>query len=150
MTDADRDDAPRETSSPYAASDGTDPYRTPSTPRTAMSPADEKLWATLVHLGGAVLGFFGAFLLGTLPSVVGFAVLKDRGPFIRDHTRTALNFQLTMAIAEVVGWILSIVLVGLLLVAAVWVVRIVFSIVAAVKANAGEPYVYPLSFRFFR
>jgi uncharacterized Tic20 family protein len=33
-------------------------------------------------------------------------VLKDRGPFIREHTATALNFQITMAIAYVISYIL--------------------------------------------
>ena len=40
-----------------------------------MNPSDEKLWATLIHIGGILFGF--------LPSLIGYLVLKDRGPFIR-------------------------------------------------------------------
>jgi len=105
-----------------------------------MSPADEKLWATLVHVGGIFFGF--------LPALIGYLVLKDRGPFVRSHTATALNFQLTLLIAEIVGYLLMFVLIGFLIVPAVYVVRIVFSIIAAVKANKGEWYAYPLSIRF--
>jgi len=105
-----------------------------------LSPSDEKLWATLVHVGGILFGF--------LPSLIGYLVLKDRGPFARQHTATALNFQITLAIAYVVGWILSIVFVGFLILAAVWVLNIVFSIIAAVKANQGQYYTYPLAIRF--
>ena len=70
-----------------------------------MSPSDEKLWATLVHVGGIFLGFW--------PALIGYLVLKDRGPFVRAHTATALNFQITLAIAYLVGGLLTIVLVGL-------------------------------------
>jgi hypothetical protein len=105
-----------------------------------MSPADERLWATLVHIGGIFFGF--------IPALIGYLVLKDRGPFVREHTATALNFQITLAIASVVGWVLIWVAVGVLILIAVWVVNIVFSIIAAVKANAGQPYVYPLAIRF--
>ena len=105
-----------------------------------MNPPDEKLWATLVHVGGALFGF--------LPSLIGYLVLKDRGPFVRAHTATALNFQLTMLIAEVVGYVLMCVLIGFVIVPAVYVVRIVFSLIAAVKANKGDWYTYPLAIRF--
>jgi uncharacterized Tic20 family protein len=105
-----------------------------------LSPADEKLWATLIHVGGILFGF--------LPALIGYLVLKDRGPFVRQHTASALNFQITLAIASVVGWILTIVAVGFIILAAVWVVNIVFSIIAAVKANQGQYYVYPIAFKF--
>ena len=41
-----------------------------------------------------------------MPALIGYLVLKDRGPFVRAHTATALNFQLTLLIAYVVGGIL--------------------------------------------
>lgn len=105
-----------------------------------LSPADEKLWATLIHVGGILFSF--------IPALVGYLVLKDRGPFIRSHTATALNFQITLAIAYVVGIILSIVGIGVLIFFAVWVLNIVFSIIAAVKANQGAFYTYPIAIRF--
>ena len=42
-----------------------------------MNPSDEKMWAVLVHLGGA--------LVSILVPLVGYLVLKDRGPFVRSH-----------------------------------------------------------------
>ena len=36
----------------------------------------------------------------------------------------------------------------MLILLAVWVLNIVFSIIAAVKANQGESYTYPLAIRF--
>ncbi|MDQ0575168.1 DUF4870 domain-containing protein [Agromyces albus] len=122
-------------------SDATPPP--PSSPyeqTNQLNPADEKLWSMLIHLGGIFFGF--------IPALVGYLVLKDRGPFVRAHTATALNFQITMTIAMIVSSILTIILIGFLLMAAIGVLIIVFSIIAAVKANQGQPYSYPLSIKF--
>ena len=105
-----------------------------------MNPSDEKLWATLINLGGLFFGF--------LAPLIGYLVLKDRGPFVRSHSATALNFQLTLLIAYVVGSILSIVIIGIFILLAAYILNIVLCIVAAVKANRGEWYRYPLSITF--
>lgn len=112
------------------------PYQAP----TAMNPSDEKLWATLIHIGGILFSF--------VPALIGYLVLKDRGPFIRAHTATALNFQITLLIGYIIGSILIVVLIGLFILFVVWVASIVFAIIAAVAANKGEAYTYPLSIKF--
>lgn len=124
-------------------------------PAQPMSPADEKLWATLVHLGGIFFSF--------IPALVGYLVLKDRGPFVREHTRVALNFQISYTIytfgATILLFIVAIPLalvtfgIGFTIVYLVMVipiVMIVFMIIAAVKANQGLYYRYPLSIEFIK
>jgi uncharacterized protein len=115
------------------------PYGGPQ-PVQPLSPADEKLWATLIQIGGLFFGF--------LAPLIGYLVLKDRGPFVRAWSVTALNFQLTLLIGYVVGWILTFLLIGIFILIAVYVVGIVFAIIAAVKANQGEWWQYPLTIRF--
>ncbi|MGN7191477.1 MULTISPECIES: DUF4870 domain-containing protein [unclassified Curtobacterium] len=112
------------------------------TPPQQMSPEDQRLWATLTHIGGVFFSF--------VVPLVAYLVLRDRGAFVREHTRVALNFHITMAIVYVAGSILSIVLVGFLLIAAAGIVTIVFAILAAVAANRGEMYKYPLSIEFIK
>lgn len=107
-----------------------------------MAPSDERLWATLINIGGVLFNF--------LPALIGYLVLKDRGPFIRAHSATALNFQLTILIASVIGWVLIVVGIGVIILIAVWALNIVFSIIAAVKANKGEWYTYPLAIPFVK
>jgi uncharacterized Tic20 family protein len=121
-------------------SEATPPPATPYQQQSQLSPADEKLWATLIHIGGILFSF--------VPALIGYIVLKDRGPFVRAHTATALNFQITMAIAGFIGGILTIVFVGFLILAAVWIINIIFSIMAAIAANKGEWYSYPLTIKF--
>ena len=110
-----------------------------------MTPADERLWSTLTHIGALVLSGGGA---GWLVALIAYLVLKDRGPFVRSHTATELNFQLTLLIAYVAGLILSIVVVGIFVLIAAWVLSIVLGIIAAVKANKGEYYEYPVAIKF--
>lgn len=107
-----------------------------------LTPSDEKLWATLVHVGGIFFGW--------IPALVGYLVMKDRGPFVAAHTKTALNFQLTLLIAYIVGIITSFILIGILILIAIYVLNIVFSIIAALKANKGEAYSYPLTIKFIK
>lgn len=109
-----------------------------------LSPADQRLWATLTHLGGI-------FLYVVAPLVT-YLVLRDRGLFVQDQTREALNFQITTVIIWAVVGFLSLVSLGLLsfLLLLVPLYVAIFSIVAAVKANNGERYRYPLTLRLVR
>ena len=109
-----------------------------------LSPADQRLWATLTHIGGIFL-----YIVAPL---VSHLVLRDRGLFVRDQTREALNFQITTVIVWAVVGFLSVVSLGLLsfLLLVVPLYVAVFSIVAAVKANEGERYRYPLTLRLVR
>ena len=111
-----------------------------STTPQPMSPDDEKLWSILVHVGGILFGF--------LAPLIGFLVLKDRGPFVRAHTATALNFQLTMLIGYLIGAATTLLLIGIFILIAVWIATVVFGIIAAVAASQGRYYVYPLATKF--
>jgi uncharacterized Tic20 family protein len=115
------------------------PYNTPQPP---LNPADEKMWAMLVHIGGILFSWVA-------PLVV-YLVLKDRGPFVRAHSATALNFQLTLLIAYIVGAITSLFLVGFFIIFAAAILALVFGIMAAIAANNGQYYKYPLTIEFVR
>jgi uncharacterized Tic20 family protein len=117
------------------------PYGGDYQPRP-MRPEDEKLWSTLIHVGGIFFSF--------VPALIGYFVLRDRGPFIKEHTRVALNFQVTMLIGYIGGGILSVIGIGILIGFATSVVSLIFSIIAAVAANRGLYYRYPLSIEWIK
>jgi len=116
----------------YAAAPGVQP----------MNPTDEKTWSILLHLGPIIVSF--------LVPLIGYLVLKDRGPFIRHNAVQALNFTLTMLIGYVASYLLMLVLIGFITLPIVWVLSIVFAIIAAVKTNKGEYYTYPFSIKFVK
>ncbi|GAA3755301.1 hypothetical protein HDA32_004201 [Spinactinospora alkalitolerans] len=103
---------------------------------------DDNTFALLSHLGGLLLGFVA-------PLVV-FLIKKDESPYVRHHAVEALNFQITMCIGYVVSGVLSIVLIGLLLLPIVFIVSLVFSIMATMAANRGEWYSYPFNIRMVK
>lgn len=111
------------------------PYLAPA----PMSAGDQRLWATLTHLSILVIGFVGP--------LVAYLVLKDRSPFLRASTTEALNFSITVSIASLVSSILFLVVVGYVLLPIVYVAALVLCILAAIAANKGEVYRYPLSWR---
>ncbi len=118
------------------------PPQTPYSTVQPLSPSDEKLWSTLTHIGGIFFGF--------LVPLITYLVFKDRGAFVRHHTAQALNFQITLALAALVSVILFFVIIGFFLIAVVAIAGIVFPILAAVAANKGEWYRYPLAIPFLK
>ncbi|GAA1635330.1 DUF4870 domain-containing protein [Georgenia ruanii] len=105
-----------------------------------MSPPDQRLWATLIHLSGLIFP-----LLGPL---IGYLVLKDRGQFVEDQTKEALNFHITLTILGVIFSIVAVVTFGIgSILFLYYIAAIVFMILAAVAANRGERYRYPLTWR---
>ena len=111
-------------------------------PPAPLNPSDQRLWATLIHVGGI---FFGI-----LPSLIGYLVTKDRGDFIRQHTRAALNFHITLIIAYAACGVLALILIGVVLAFVVEIVAIIFGILAAIAANSGQPYKFPVSIEFIK
>ncbi len=96
--------------------------------------------AMLIHVLIIFTGFVGPLII--------WLIKKDESPFVDRHGRTALNFSITLTIAAFVSAILIIVLIGLLLLLAIMVIGIVFPIIAALKANNGEEYTYPMAIKF--
>lgn len=105
-----------------------------------LSDHASQLWATLIHLGGILFLF--------LPALFGFAVLGERGPFIRQQARSALNFQLTTLIGYLAGFCTVWFFIGAYVLLTVMVINVVFSIAAAIAANKGENWSYPISIPF--
>ena len=85
-----------------------------------------------------------------LVPLIAYLVLKDRGPFVRWHTRQALNFHITLVIAYAAGFVLTLVVVGYLVVIAAGIIQIIFGILAAVAASRGEFYRIPLAAEFIK
>lgn len=101
--------------------------------------SDEKNIATITHLGGIVLFF--------IPSLIVWLLKREDGGYIEDQSREALNFQVSVMIAMFAANILMWILIGFLLIPAIWLGNIVFCIFAAVASSKGEEHRYPFSLR---
>ncbi|HXR04839.1 MAG TPA: DUF4870 domain-containing protein [Verrucomicrobiae bacterium] len=104
----------------------------------------------LCHLS-ALAGFIIPFgnILGPL---LVWQIKKNEIPSTNVHGKAALNFQITVTIAALVGMVVAVILsfvcVGFLLIPIVILIGLaglVFAIIAGIKANNGEDYKYPFS-----
>ena len=104
-----------------------------------LTPDNEKLLAVVAHLLAIPFEF--------LAPVIGYFVLKGKGPFITHHVKESLNFGINMLLVMVV---LAISIVGWLI---IWVPPIywfIMRVIAAIKAAQGEFFTYPLTIRFVK
>ena len=117
------------------------PQPVPPVGASPVEPHDSKTMAMLCHLLGLV-GFLGPLII--------WLIKKDESELVNDQGKEALNFQLTILIAFFVSIVLCFVLIGFLLLPAVWIFDIVMIIIASMKANSGIRYRYPLCIRFIK
>jgi uncharacterized Tic20 family protein len=114
------------------------PQTQPGVGAPAAGGTDPKTLAMLAQLLGLV-GFLGPLII--------YLVSGDKDPFVKHHAAESLNFQLTVLIGYVISAILMIVLIGFLTFLVIWVAAIALTIIAAMAANRGEWYRYPISIR---
>lgn len=124
-----------------------------------MSPSDERLWGMLAYLL--------SILAGLIAPLVIYLVYKDRGPFVRDTAKEALNFHITAAIVALagvigmmfVGVITTIIFppAGALFFIVMWLLLIgysvavlIFNIIGAMRANSGVLYRVPCILRLVK
>lgn len=115
-------------------------------PRDALG-MEENTYLMLMHL--SQFAGYMVPLAGFIVPIVMWAVNKDKNENVDRHGKNILNFMLSWIIYGVVSAILLIILIGIPLLMALIIMQIVFIIMAAVKANNGEFWKYPLSIPFF-
>lgn len=129
------------------------PQQPPMYSPAPMTPADERMWGMFGHLSAIAATFVSLPFLGPL---IIFLVHKDRNGFVRGHSAEALNMTISFVVYEfvlgVVCSVLALVTFGLAyaLMVVPAVVFLVCAILAAVAANSGRVYRYPLIFRLVR
>jgi uncharacterized protein len=113
-------------------------------------PADierqTRQWGMLLHL--SLLAGFLLPIAGLIVPVVIWVLKKDELPGVDVHGKNALNWIISVIIYGVASGILIIVVIGVPLLLILVVLSIVFPIIAALKANNGEYWKYPLSISF--
>ena len=127
------------------------PAGTPPQPPVSPTVSDERTWAMLGHLAA-----FSAFITGigcVLGPLLVWLIKRDTLPFAGEQAKDALNFNITCIIAGVALSIFAMITLGIGLIIVIPLGFVLFAgwlvltIVAAVKANAGEHYRYPFTLR---
>ncbi|MET3878189.1 MULTISPECIES: DUF4870 domain-containing protein [Chitinophaga] len=136
-----------------------------------MNQKDERTWGAVVHLGGII----GMLILPTVGNIIGVLIFwlikKNESTFVDSQGKEAINFQITLSIAAVIVNLINNIATGFWsltsfwrhargefyntwgwtnLLGVLWLLNVIFSIIAAVKASNGQSYKYPLSVRLVK
>ena len=107
--------------------------------------SDQRQLAALCHFAGLpIFTLVGANIIAPL---VIWLLKKETMPFVDEHGKESLNFQITAVIAYFVAGATACIGLWVVLVPVVFVMQIVFPIIAGIKAWDGKPYRYPLTLR---
>jgi uncharacterized Tic20 family protein len=117
-------------------------------PQTPAPVPNKNEWTMgmLCHLS-ALAGYMIPFGNIAGPLIV-WMLKRQEMPFVETEGKESVNFQISMLIYHMVAGLLCFLLIGFLLLPAVIVANIVFTILAALKAANGESYRYPFCLRF--
>jgi uncharacterized protein len=120
---------------------------------SAVSPGapteNERTWGMLAHLS-ALVGLVMPMIGNVLGPLFVSLARGDQSPFVAAHAKEALNFNITVTLAAVVCAVLMLVFVGFLLLCALFIVWLVMTLVAAIRASEGAAYRYPFSLRLVK
>lgn len=118
-----------------------------------MDEKQARTWGMLCH----ILAFAG-FIIPLVGNIVGPLVIwllkREEHPFIDEQGKESVNFEITvsicLAIALGLACVGGVIILPLILPPVVVILWIVFVIIAAIKANAGEHYRYPFALRLVK
>ncbi|MFG0258330.1 MAG: DUF4870 domain-containing protein [Phycisphaerales bacterium JB043] len=100
----------------------------------------ERTYALFNHLIGMMSIFDAVGVMSIVGTLVMWLIRKNDSPFLDDHGREAMNFQLSLLLFAFVSF-------GILI-PVLYVLRIIGCVRGAIAANRGEFYRYPCCIRF--
>src|SRR5262245_20696239 len=115
---------------------------------TDPATQDERTWGMLAHLSGLIATLLGG--MSFLGPLIVWLIKKDQSAFVADQAKEALNFQIALTIASLIGISTAFFCVGFILLPIVMIVSLVYTIMAAMEANKGVYYRYPYTIRLIK
>jgi len=121
-------------------------------PEAAAIDRNARQWAMFCHLAGlAVLLPIALGLGGVIATLILWQIKKEEFPFVDEQGKEALNFQISIVIYSLVSALLICAAgIGIIFLVAVGLFNIICVVIAAVGANEGRHYRYPLCIRFIK
>ena len=108
----------------------------------------ERNWAMFCHVAA-----FAGFLIpfgGIIGPLVIWLSKRDDSTWVNENGKTSLNFQLSMLLYMILAAPLCLIIIGIPIIVILATLKIVFVIIASVKAARGEEFRYPLAIPFIQ
>ena len=118
----------------------------PASP-SSITSSEIRTWSVLCH-ASALLGLFFHFFGHLLGPLLVWLIKRGDAPEIDANGKESLNFQISMLIYDIIAGILCLVVIGIFILIALWILNTVFVIIASVKTSEGKVYRYPFTIRF--
>ncbi len=123
------------------------PSSPPPTSPSSITSSEIRTWSVLCH-ASALLGLFFHFFGHLLGPLLVWLIKRGDAPEIDANGKESLNFQISMLIYDIIAGILCLVVIGIFILIALWILNTVFVIIASVKTSEGKVYRYPFTIRF--
>ena len=106
--------------------------------------SDERTLGILAHILAIVpgIGIFGPLVI--------WLIKKDESQFVAENAKESLNFQITIIIGWIIGWLLVAVLIGFAILAVLGILNLVLVIIGTIKASENKIYRYPFNLRLIK
>ena len=75
---------------------------------------------------------------------------RDESTWVNENGKSSLNFQLSMLLYIVLVAPLCLILIGIPIIAVLMLLRIIFIVIASIRASKGEEFRYPLAIPFIQ
>ena len=114
-------------------------------------------WALILHLSQPLtrqpvnlsqLAGYVVPVAGMIVPIVIWQMKKDEFPIIDVHGKIVVNWLISSLIYIAVGFVLTFVLVGFLILPVIAILGVIYPIIGGMKANNGEVWEYPGSIKF--
>lgn len=108
----------------------------------------ERNWAMLCHLS-AFTGFFFPFG-GIIGPLICWLTRKDESAWVNENGKASMNFQLSILLYIVLVIPLCFIIIGIPIIAFLFILKVVCIIIASVRAGKGERFKYPVTIPFIQ
>jgi uncharacterized Tic20 family protein len=88
--------------------------------------------------------------LGFILPIVMWAMNKDKNDEIDKHGKATINWLISLFIYSIVCGILVFIFIGIVGFIILALLNFIFAIIASIKANDGQLWIYPLSIKFLK
>ena len=106
----------------------------------------EQTWCMLMHLSQLMLWAGG---IGIAVPIVMWVISKDDSDLARRHGARMMNWLISSFVYGIICGLLAFVVIGIPMLIVLLVLNIVFPVMAAIRANDGQLWSYPMAIQWF-
>jgi uncharacterized Tic20 family protein len=134
-------------SNPYAEQNPYAPVPYVPAAAEALTPDQERTWASAAHWSALAASVVG---LGFLGPLLVYLIQGPKSAWVKAQAAESLNFEITFIISMIASFVAMLVVVGFVTVIVFPLLWLIFRIIATVATAQGRDYRYPVAIRLVK